>query len=81
MSKATLEIGDMEGSRGGKRVIVDCEHGTTTSCVLNPGAIGLRAALQIAMRVAVWKHYAEERCRCTRHLRKTHAAPEEGASE
>jgi hypothetical protein len=67
MSRAKLRVTPLVGVEG-MRIEVDCEHGTTALSVLTPPGVNpLRDAQAIAAAVA--RHYAEERCRCTRHLR------------
>lgn len=69
MSTARLTIRpETSVSPPGRRVEVDCEHGTTTLTMCAPAG-GLVLPDDAISRVAVAKHYSEERCRCTRRLR------------
>jgi hypothetical protein len=62
---ATLSVHDLDG---GRVVQVDCPHATTTVAYLP--ARGDVADDRMLTRLTLAKHYAEEGCRCTRHLRR-----------
>ena len=52
-------------------LVVDCEHGTTTLTVFQPrDPTAARVHEAACARLALAKHYDEERCRCTRELRR-----------
>ena len=53
---------------GVKEFTLDCEHGITTALSASPEHGGPDESAIIA--ALVMKHYAEERCRCTRKLRR-----------
>ncbi len=68
MSRATLTIRpELEHAPGATRYEVDCEHATTWLMAL-PGREPIPDA--VFVRLAVAKHYDEERCSCTRQLRR-----------
>jgi hypothetical protein len=52
---------------GAVRYVVDCEHGTTTA-IMTPGHTPMPAA--VFVRIALARHYDEERCGCTVALRR-----------
>jgi|SoiMethySBSTD1v2_1073268.scaffolds.fasta_scaffold2850611_2 hypothetical protein len=55
-----------ETTPGGNRVwTVDCRHGTTRCAVVDDEVVDREAA-----RLVIASHYAYERCRCTRKLRR-----------
>ena len=64
MSTATLTIADLPN--GLRRFEVDCRHGTTTGIAQGADKIG-NAAVVAGL---VLKHFSEERCACTRELRR-----------
>ena len=53
---------------GRKEYVVDCEHGTTTALSASPEHGGPDESAIVA--ALVLRHYAAERCRCTRKLRR-----------
>ena len=66
---ATLTVDDLpELGRDGRRVVVDCKHGTTRVWSANAPPPGLQLSGEDSARMALLKHYAEERCRCIRKL-------------
>ncbi len=60
-----------------KQIVVDCRHGTTTLTIVAPNPEAMQRQEMAATRLALVKHYEEERCRCTRRLRKRYGV--EGA--
>jgi hypothetical protein len=73
MSKL-LTIEPVPGFTRARRVVVDCRHGTTTVHFFEGrnGPIPTDAELAAT---ALARHYAEERCRCTRKLRRQYGLP------
>jgi hypothetical protein len=70
-ARATLTVSPRPDlGPGWREAVVDCEHATTRAAYLNPpsGAGGTSEAFIAA--VAVGRHFGEERCSCTRALRK-----------
>lgn len=68
MISATLTATDQAGARV---LTVDCPHGETSIAYVNgtdPGALQITDAAAAVMALA--RHYEEERCRCTRKLRR-----------
>ena len=66
---ATLQIHDLpELGPTGRRVVLDCKHGTTRVMSVNAPPPALQLAEEDNVRMALLKHYAEERCRCVRRL-------------
>ena len=64
MSTATLKIVELDN--GLRRFEIDCRHGTTEGLAMGVDKIG-DAAVVAGLAL---KHFSEERCRCTRQLRK-----------
>ena len=69
---ATLTSKPIAGRDGARLLTVDCEHGTTTLHIFappsDPAAIDRLAA--DGARLAVLRHWTEERCSCTKELRR-----------
>ena len=69
-STATLTITPLPAlGLCGKRIEVDCPHGTTT-LHLAAGADAPPVPEQVLAAVAVVRRRSEERCACTRQLRR-----------
>jgi len=73
---ATLTIETVPGYRA-RRVVVDCEHGTTTVWTL-AGATVIPDTVGVAM--AIERHRAEQPgCRCIRQLERRYGQTRKGA--
>ena len=70
MSKATITAEDApEYGPSVRRIVVDCEHGTSTAHLVSPpGAPSFGDATIVQMLLL--RHFEAERCRCTRSLRR-----------
>jgi hypothetical protein len=64
-TRATITAEDHGGIRF---IAIDCPHATTT-IVLN-AALSQSVDELIGVRIGLIKHFAEERCSCTQHLRR-----------
>jgi hypothetical protein len=53
-----------------REVVIDCEHGRTSLAMLPPTETAPRLVDAQLVGIALLRHFAEERCRCTRHLRR-----------
>lgn len=65
---ATLVVEPYRLLPDAKRIVIDCRHGETSVVFMPSEALALSDTA--LARMALSKHYSEERCRCTRRLRK-----------
>ena len=69
MTTATLTARDApEHGPGWRYLEVDCKHATTVSYAQNLEQAGITEDLLV--RVLLLRHHTEERCQCTRKLRR-----------
>ena len=82
MSSATLTSTPIDGHPEARKLVVDCEHGATLLMIFpppnEPEAIDRLTA--DGARLAVLKHWTEERCSCTAELRRRFGLVGEGAA-
>ena len=82
MTPATLTSTSIDGHPEARKLVVDCEHGATLLMIFpppnEPEAIDRLTA--DGARLAVLKHWTEERCSCTAELRRRFGLVGEGAA-
>ncbi len=75
---ATLRIDDLPTPGPPRRLItLDCAHGTTRLASMG-AASGAPSSDELAVRLALLKHYRQERCHCIRPLCRQHFGCELG---
>jgi hypothetical protein len=67
MSRATLIAEDIDG---GRQLTLDCPHGQTLGLYANGETSPVQLTDADVARALLLRHYQQERCRCTRHLRR-----------
>jgi len=74
---ATLDVQPWPGLDDAAIVVLDCKHGTTRIGYAN-AENSIRIDHEVAIKMALARHYAERRCRCIRFLWRRHMGAELG---
>ncbi len=77
MSTATLETVVLPSIEDSAMLVLDCKHGTTRVAYANADN-GFRIDRDLAIRMALLRHYGEEGCRCIRKLWREYMGAELG---
>ena len=69
---ATLTTEPIDGHPDARKLVVDCEHGATLLMIFPPPnePEAIDRLTTDGARLAVLKHWTEERCACTKALRR-----------
>ncbi len=74
---ATIETLSLPSIEDGALIVLDCKHGTTRVAYANADN-GFRLDRDTAIKMALMRHYGEERCHCIRRLWREHLGSELG---